>query len=92
MFLQVSVCPQGGIPACLAGGIPARLAAGLWGVCSQGGWGGLLPGGAWRPPGKQTATVADSTHPTGMHSRFQANFILVLFPTHHSTSTVYGYN
>ena len=35
MFLQVSVCPQGGgIPACLAGGIPACLAAG----------GCLLPG------------------------------------------------
>ena len=32
MFLQVSVCPQGGgIPACLAGGIPACLAAGLGG-------------------------------------------------------------
>ena len=32
MFLQVSVCPQGGgIPACLTGGIPACLAAGLGG-------------------------------------------------------------
>ena len=37
--------------------------------------GGLLPGGAcswgvpvWRHPQKQAATVADSTHPTGMHS------------------------
>ena len=29
MFLQMCVCPQGGIPACLAGGIPACLAAGL---------------------------------------------------------------
>ena len=35
MFLQVCVCPRGGvsIPACLAGGIPACLAAGLQGVC-----------------------------------------------------------
>ena len=33
MFLQVSVCAQGGaIPACNADGIPACLAAGLWGV------------------------------------------------------------
>ena len=37
--------------------------------------GGLLgprgvpaPGG-WRPPTQQMATVADGTHPTGMHSR-----------------------
>ena len=38
----------------------------LEGVCSQGGllWGG----GVWRPPQKQMATVADGTHPTGMHS------------------------
>ena len=28
----------------------------------------LLPRGMWRPPQKQTATVADGTHPTGMHS------------------------
>ena len=33
MFLQVCVCPWGGvaIPACIAGGIPACLAAGVWG-------------------------------------------------------------
>ena len=41
------------------------------GVCS---WGCLLRGGSARggggepPPRKQTATVADGTHPTGMHS------------------------
>ena len=71
----------GGIPACLTGGIPAYLAAGLrgGGACSQGGscsGGCLLPGGCllwgggvWRrPPGQQMATVADGTHPTGMHS------------------------
>ena len=34
MFLQVSVCPQGGggIPACLAGGIPVCLTTGLQGA------------------------------------------------------------
>ena len=31
--------------------------------------GGYLLRGVWRPPSrKQTATVADGTHPTGMHS------------------------
>ena len=52
MFLQVSVCLQGGIPACLAGGIPACLAAGLQGYpsmpCSRspGGIPACLAGGA----------------------------------------------
>ena len=148
MFLQVSVCPQGGwggIPACLAGfqahtqggslggsgpgGSPgphprgklrgiwprgvsrptpkgeiegdlvkAHSQGGSWGgsgwgcllpggcllqggACSWGvpapggvySWGCLLPGGlpapsGGRPPDHQTATVADGTHPTGMHS------------------------
>ena len=79
MFLQVCVCPQGGL---LQGG------AWSWGVSALGG--GLLPGGAWswgdvcsrgigipacteadtpRPPGEM-ATAADGTHPTGMHSCF----------------------
>ena len=31
MFLQMCVCPQGGIPECIAGGIPVCLAAGLGG-------------------------------------------------------------
>ena len=60
---------QGGcaIPACLAGGIPACLATGLGGwVCSGGGC--LLLGCVENPPRKQTATDADGTHPTGMHS------------------------
>ena len=36
--------------------------------CSRG-EGGACSGGLWRPgPRKQTATVADGTHPTGMHS------------------------
>ena len=80
MFLHVSVILVTGgvaIPACIGGGIPACLAAGgvpargvlLWGgggACS----GGSAPEGVWRPLRKQTATVADDTHPTGMHSCF----------------------
>ena len=41
------------------------------GVCSQGGSAPracLFLGGVRRPPLKQTAAVADGTHPTGMHS------------------------
>ena len=47
----------GAIPACIADGIPACLAAG----------GCLLRGGV-ETSQKQTATVADGMHPTGMHS------------------------
>ena len=67
------------MPTCIAGGIPACLAAG--GACSgaEGGLGGGVrgipapgrvpaQGGLHIPPRKQTATVADGTHPTGMHS------------------------
>ena len=74
----------GAIPACIAGGIPACLATwlqgGAWsggclvqgvsapreGDCSGGGW---YPSMHWGslPPG-ETATAADGTHPTGMHS------------------------
>ena len=62
MFLQVCVCPQGGL---LPGGS----------VCSGGCLvqGGLLPGVGIPacteadPPG-ETATAADGMHPTGMHS------------------------
>ena len=32
--------------------------------------GGVPAPRGWRPPRKQTATVADSMHPTGMHSCF----------------------
>ena len=65
---------------------PGRSApgGGAWsrgGVCSR----GLVPGGCawWRPPG--TATAADGTHPTGMHSCFQLsgeiNADLSIFPS-----------
>ena len=81
MFLQVCVCPQGGS---LVWGVSAPgVVPGPRGVCSQGvcSWGGLLPGGClvWGvgipacteadpPPPGETATAADVTHPTGMHS------------------------
>ena len=43
--------------------------------------GGLLPGGVWRPPRKQTATVADGTLPTGMHSCFSSKFLKAMLKT-----------
>ena len=73
LFMGEGVCA---IPACIVGGIPACLAAGGClprGVCSGGvsALGGVCfqDGGLEIPlPRKQTATVADGTHPTGMHS------------------------
>ena len=55
---------RGGVPA--PGGVPV-LGGGAcyWGVPAP----RVVP--AWRPPKKQTATVADGTHPTGMHSCFK---------------------
>ena len=76
--------PGGSAPGgCLLWGMPALGGACsggflLWGQCLL--WGGLLPGGSaalgggggcgYPPTQKQTATVADGTHPTGMHSSF----------------------
>ena len=57
MFLHLSVCPQGGSASVHAGLPPPQS---------------RHPPGAdpprSRPPPQQTATVADGTHPTGMHS------------------------
>ena len=49
------------------------LPGGAWsrGVSAPGERGGCSQGGADLPP--QTATVADFTHPTGMHSCFPEN-------------------
>ena len=50
MFLQVCVCPQGGIPTCLAGGIPTCLSAGLGGgipACLAGGIPACPAAGLW---------------------------------------------
>ena len=83
MFLHLSVIlftRWGGIPVCTAGGIPACLAAGLQGGACSGGC--LLQGGA--PLRKQTATVADGTHPSGMHSCQIGN--RTLFPTSQTTT------
>ena len=53
-------------------GVPARGGSAPNGGCLlQGGllWGGVCSwGGVWRPPKNQAATVADGTHPIGMHS------------------------
>ena len=76
----IPACIAGGIPACLAaglqgGGVPAPAGACSEGACSRGvcsrgvcSHGVPALGGVWRPPRKQTAAVADGTHPTGMHS------------------------
>ena len=83
MFLHLCVCPRGvawsrGVP----GPNGDLLLGGAWsgGFCSQGvpGPGGALDGGSapgrwypsmhWGRPPRQMATIADGTHPTGMHS------------------------
>ena len=80
MFLQMCVYPgggggvvsqhafAGGIPTCLAAGLPEGGCLHLGVACSGVGCGG-------DPPGLQTATVADGTHPTGMHSRFVNKYL-----------------
>ena len=77
MFLHACVCPQGRGSApegCLLEGGAWSWG---WGVCSRGclvpggvcSWGGWYPSMHSLPPG-ETATAADGTHPTGMHSCF----------------------
>ena len=71
MFLHVSVIlSMGG--GCLVPGVPGPGGSGPGGVPGPGGCWGLLPGGGlvWGVPGGSpgTATAADGTHPTGMHS------------------------
>ena len=72
MFLPVSVCPRGGCYPSMPCNRSPGGACLLGGVCSQGvpALGGGVCSGGWRPPPprKQTATVADGTHPTGMYS------------------------
>ena len=58
MFLHLSVCPQGGLPQCILGYHPPEQAP-----PSR-----SRPPLRSRPPPQQTATIADGTHPTGMHS------------------------
>ena len=62
MFLHVSVCPRG---VCLSA---------CWDTLSEAGPLEQTPPGDRHPPTEQTATVADGTHPTGMHSCFTTEF------------------
>ena len=76
LFSQVSVCSQGGcIPVracmCVSHHVRGRGCLPEGGVCLGDIWpGGCLPGGVClvgcTPP--ETASAADGTHPTGMHS------------------------
>ena len=69
MFSQASVCPQGGAVPAQGGGLPQVVSAPrVVGVPGSGG--GLVSQHALRqtPLTGDTATAADGTHPTGMHS------------------------
>ena len=83
MFLHLSVShsvhrgvSSTGPGGCLPGGVSRPGPGRLPGGCPGPGWGGCPgPGGciprcteADTPPPQQTATAADGTHPTGMHS------------------------
>ena len=72
MFLQACVCPHGGggwcLPQCMLG-YPPRANT------PQGADTPPSHPGADTPPG-ETATAADGTHPTGMHSCFKELFLL----------------
>ena len=68
--------------------------------CSRGGEGGVYPSMHWgrHPPPNPTATAADGTHPTGMHSCLKpfctkdftlslSNLVVVIQPTMVTTMT-----
>ena len=64
---------MGGIPACLAARwVLSQHALQQGGACSRGSAprGPAAGDGGVENPRKQTATVEDGTHPTGMHSCF----------------------
>ena len=67
VFLHVSVCPRGGLPLGILGCHPPSGADPPPVSWSRPPLGADPPAGAGTPP-KKTATVADGTHPTGMHS------------------------
>ena len=58
MFLQACVCPHGGGSASVHAGIPHPLEQTPLGVDTP----------REHTPPRETATAADGTHPTGMHS------------------------
>ena len=83
MFLQACVCPHGGcLPQCMLGyhtppsgaDPPEQTPPSPWeqtpptpGADTHPPWSRQPPLGADNPP-RETATAADGTHPTGMHS------------------------
>ena len=89
MFLQVSVCPQGGMHgggACMAGGMHGRGACMVGGCVWQGGIQGasMARGHPWQRGMHGRAghawwysQWAGSTHPTGIHSCYILNFWLL---------------
>ena len=68
------VC-SGGCPG--PGGVCPRGCPGPGGVQAQA-W-GVYPSMHWGRPPQQTATAADGTHPTGMHSCWRNYFYFLLF-------------
>ena len=72
MFSQVSVCPQGGgkVYTALAGRplLEVRHPLGRHPLAGRHPPGWQTPPGQADTPLQQTATAADGTHPTGMHS------------------------
>ena len=64
IFLQACVCPQGGGPASVHAGIHTPPKNPPQGKPP----GSRHPPEQTTPPPRETATAADGTHPTGMHS------------------------
>ena len=69
MFSHLSVCQWGGLPKCMLGYLPVsrhppQEQTPPWEQTTPGA--DTSPGS--RQPPQQTATAADGTHPTGMHS------------------------
>ena len=68
LFTGMGVCSQGGL---VPGGSALEGSASWGGAWSRGRGGGSAPGGCLvDPPPPRTATAADGTHPTGIHSCF----------------------
>ena len=69
-WFRGGVSSRGGVAWSRGGLLPGRGVPGPRGVSAAvGAWsGGVSAPGGCRPPPPQMATVADGTHPTGMHS------------------------
>ena len=83
MFLHRSVCPQGGLPQCMLRYHPPGPGTPLRDQAAPPPGPGTLPDQAHPPgpgtPSEQTATAADGTHPTGMHSCLLMNFLMNVY-------------